>query len=903
MRTSSSGNGKSPSKGLKEEEKVAEKEGDASEVKLRNFSIESQFQSVSPTGSTQYVNCACLYQGDLSAQVIVESQSAENDTKDERPQPSPETAQEEQAVESKDDKGKKEDGDDMDEEDRMLYGDDVDSEEEMMLYGAGGGDDTSKAKEISGEATKLIDVSTETKDKEEEGVPSEKGVLPLEEQVTKKQEKLLVLATKSGALEVRSVALEYAVILRCDYFFSAPDIVQDTCNLESKLRAPKRLRISNLFLGDVQVSADIPGLATPVLVAINQAGLPVVYTAFAAAGMAPGARSNLRFRRFFDANRSASLFAKSVVRTKAMRSANAATDTDKKEKNAVVVRFSVSRFSNIAGRSGLFVAGPTPFFVFAERGFPRVHALYHKDTTPTPSSILTLDELNTIECRGGFVTVADNGVVRIGELASPEMMNYDTPSPMRKIALRCSPHKVAYHAGSATYGVMASMPTPTTRKERLDRILQSLEKHDKRHYQSLALQAETDQGDGTTSRVPQIFEELHELRVYRADCWEMIKSFKLEKGEVGLAIENMNVNVFKQRMAGPGVDIPSSHRGEDGNESLFAASIKMRPKNMLVVGTGFLNGEDATSRGRLLLFEVSRVDAQMGGGVHTAFQLQLIAEKEMTSPVTVIASMEGYVICGVGPQISVYKLVGDEIVHLAFAFGQLFCTTLATMKQYVLAGDMRKSVSFLYFRDRNSSVNPLGKDFEHVTTYAANFLLRNDEMSIVMTDERGNIQMMSYEAAIVPESRGGKRLLVRGGMNYGSQINKLVRVRDMSKMDDRRKAGRHALVFATLDGGIGMVVAAEKKTFDTMRAVQDTVIGAEWMARYSGIAGAEENRFQPESTATEVLGDRLLDSREAYEVLGMNAIEMRKVAKRAGVELDGIASAMTELDGVLETLS
>lgn len=132
-------------------------------------------------------------------------------------------------------------------------------------------------------------------------------------------------------------------------------------------------------------------------------------------------------------------------------------------------------------------------------------------------------------------------------------MNFNSPAPMRRIA---------YHARSATYGVLASMPKPTTSGERMELILQSLEKHDKRNNQSLQQQAEQEAGE-VQKRVPHLFEEPHEFRVYRSDSREMIKSLKLKQGEVGLAIENMAMNVFKQRMAAPGVNIPSSHQGED----------------------------------------------------------------------------------------------------------------------------------------------------------------------------------------------------------------------------------------------------------------------------------------------------------------------------------------------------
>ena len=889
------------------------------QISFRNFKLQQKFESPAPSGSSDHVKSVCLFKGSLASDLIRElsnkdKNSQEQDAKENDKPEQSETKVEEvvKETEVKNESQEAKELDDDDEEERMLYGDDddggVDDEEELMLYGDGGGnagrakssgttlplgdDSTKKEEELSSSVKARTDKPTASAP-----VELEKGVLPLVESVLEQQELLLVLVTKSGMLEVKAPGLDFQVVLRCDHFFVGPNIVTDSDEklLNKKLRAPKKYRISKIFFGNVQSSAELSGLTTPILVAITEMGLPLIYTGYLASHKDMTRRSCLQFRKIYTADRTAAIFAKSVARTEARR------------KHTKSSCFSVSRFSNIAGRSGLFVSGPVPFFIFAERGYPRIHALYHKDESDPPTAILTLDELNVVNCRHGFVTVADNNIVRIGALAKASEMNFDTPSPMRKINLRCTPHKVAYHAGSATYGVLASMPTPTTRQERMDRILQSLEKHDKRHYQSLVTQREAED-DGAKTRIPPLLEELHELRIYRADTWEMIKSYKLKKGEVGLSIKNITVNVFKQRMAGSGVDIPSSNKGDDGNESMFAASLKMRPKNMLVVGTGFLNGEDATSKGRLLLFEVSRQDAHMGGEIHTAFQLQLISEKELASPVTAVAAMEGYVICGVGPLISVYKLVGDEIVHLSFQFGQLFCSSIATMKQYLIVGDIRKSVTFMYFRDRNSSVNFLAKDFEHVTTYATEFLMRNGEMSIILSDARGNIHSLQYVHANIPESRGGKRLLINGGVKFGSQINQFVRIRDTrgtkgftNRVDGG--AGKQGLVFATLDGGIGMMIAVDENQFEVMNKISNGLAKCEELTRYSGIDSSVINEFEPESKATEILGRRILDSREACELFGMNALQIKKVVGDVGLDVQGIAGVMSDIDGILETMS
>lgn len=906
---------------------------------LRKFAVSLNFESPAPSGSFEYVNCACLYHGKLAAEVVrdvsssdeskVESTTQYDVAKSEGAMKLEQKELEKPAIKEEVSSSVKKKID-ID-EDGMLYGDgdDIDNEEELMLYGDGK-EPSPKAEEtvaegidfqaIPGQKKEGISVEPKSVTKDSsttrrEHRPVEEGVLLLNDGESSDEGVLLVTSTKSGALEMRARALDFAVVLRCDHFFAAPSVVNDSVGISAKLltklRAPKPYRIRKLFFGEVPVSPELPSLSSPLLVAIAESGLPLVYTGYLSQTRVNKSstkmRSRLHLRRFTPTNRSGSIFARSISETQSLRS-SPSTSGD--------VKCTITPFYNIGGRSGLFISGSVPFFIFAERGFPRIHGLYNKDNqlaansqAPQSNSILSFAELSVVNCRRGFVSVASNGIIRIGELAPPGLFNFDSPSPMRKIALRCTPHKVAYHAGSATYGVLASMPTLTTREERLARILQSLEKHDKRHYQHTVAQAEAETGDSRKNRVPPLYEELHELRVYRADSWELIKSYKLQKGEVGLAIANMNVNVYKQRLAGPGVDIPSSHRGEDGNESLFAASLKLRPKNMLVVGTGYVNGEDATSRGRLLLFEVSRQELCMADEVHTAFQLQLVAEKQLPSPVTAVASMEGYVICGVGPQVSVYKLVGDEIVHLSFAFGQLFCTSISTLKQYVVTGDIRKSISFMYFRDRNSSVNFLGKDYEHVTTYATEFLVRNDELSIVLSDFKGNIHALNYVHASVPESRGGKRLLTNGGIAYGSQINKFVRVRvqdDKASVNPFRdtgggNAGCHALAFATLDGGIGMVVAVSKEQFEMMQALVDAVDDTKDIARYCGIEPDLVKQFSPESSSTELLSQRLVDSRSAFHFFSLNSLAARKISRELGTDVGKIAGMMTEVDSVLQT--
>ncbi|CAN8062015.1 unnamed protein product [Agarophyton chilense] len=901
-------------------------------MKYKNFSISIDFtseehQSTSAAGS---ILAASLYTGSIASEIAkdgvlehISESEAHGGTSFSTQERESDALEVESAKASKDHDvpGKNEAEIEIDDEDRLLYGGN-DDEEDKLLYGTveeeksiqvdKDAKNTKTATRVEG-GTPAIGAERIASDGENMRVP-EKGTVPMPDQTSSDSchNFLLILVKSDGSLAILSRELQYAVVLECPFFFAAPTFVADVGDVSKSTGyekfpvASEELKIDGCTMSDLPCSALLRSLSIPVLIATSRNGMPLMYRVLMAArsNLRPSSRSRLALERIVHRDRTTYLLSRSLKHARRVGLSERGLPAEPPQ---------ITSFRNIAGRAGLFVGGKVPFFVFAERGYPRVHPLTQtprevgsisRDDLELGQSVSAFVEFHNVMCPRGFLCVYNDGECRIGELPPLNVVNYDAPTPMRKISLRCTPHKVSYHSGSATYGILASMPTLTTREERLARILQSLEKHDKRHYSYIAAQAEAETGNEQANRVPPLFEELHELRVYRPDTWDLIKSHKLAKGEVGLAIANMTVDVYKQRLAKDG-EIHSSKKDDDGNESPFAASLKMRPKNVLAVGTGNLNGEDAGSRGRLLLFEISRQEGYTKSGSFTSFQLQLIAEKDLPAPVTAVAAMEGYVIAGVGPQISVYKLVGDELVHLSFAFGQLYCTSIASLKQYVVAADMCKSVSFMYFRNRNNSVNFLGKDYEHVRSYATEFLIENEHMSIIVSDGSGNFQLMNYANASNPQSRGGKRLLVNGGIYFGSRVNKFVRFREPDPKNSVEggfsafRAGKHSLLFSTLDGGIGGLIAVTEAEYRSLNKIWSYMVNEADVQRIVGIHPVEQCEFRAERASTVLLDQRLLDSRAVFDFFSMSLTEMSLIAKKVDVKLDTLQEILLEMDSLL----
>mmetsp|Transcript_27297 Transcript_27297/g.106676 ORF Transcript_27297/g.106676 Transcript_27297/m.106676 type:complete len:1491 (+) Transcript_27297:112-4584(+) len=702
---------------------------------------------------------------------------------------------------------------------------------------------------------------------------------------------LLLVANREGELEIFETET-FELIVRCRRFYLGPTTLADEGEAAGAVTPDADLRqdggaprVVNLTMAPVGPNGH--GFRkVPVLAAVFQHGQVMVYLGFSVPeectkGELSG-RSRMRFRK---------IVCDDVV-----------------EQRGESIR--LVSFRNVGERAGIFVTGKRPFFIFADRGYPRLHPLRIRPD----SEVTDFAEIHNVICPHGFVTVELDGTVRIGALPGLDDVVLDSLWPLRRINLRCTVSHFAYHAQTSTYGILASHYVPQARDSVRKSIKEfssqvQLEK-EKGEAQGLTVSGvEEDSADASalgtkdprkfTGSLPTLMQEKHELRLYRPDTWELLKTHSLKDFEVGLAVTSTVIDVYK--VSKPAKESPRAQQQKgEAAPSLFATSVKLRPKHMLVVGTGYLKGEDSSSRGRLLMFEVSKQERFVGDQKVSTFQMQLIAERELKGQVSAVQALQGYVVVGVGPKVEVYKLVEDEIVCCSFFFAQLFCTSITSLKQYVIVGDMFKSISFLYWRDRNKSLNFLGKDYQPLQTYATEFLLHNDDLSLVASDGLGNIQLFNYENATVAESRGGTRLLANGGFHLGSRINKFQRVRAYGNMaEDSKGASQQLTMYSTLNSGLGALVPVSEKTFQLLSALQAKLAQSPDLPHLGGLNPREFRKFRPERTSHQLLNQRLLDGHLLLEFHSLDAVRKKEMARQIGSNLKEIMSTFQSLDTAL----
>lgn len=66
------------------------------------------------------------------------------------------------------------------------------------------------------------------------------------------------------------------------------------------------------------------------------------------------------------------------------------------------------------------------------------------------------------------------------------------------------------------------------------------------------------------------------------------------------------------------------------------------------------------------------------------------------------------------------------------------------VKNFILLGDIHKSIYFLSWKEQGSQLNLLAKDFGSLDCFATEFLIDGSTLSLIVSDEQKNVQVSSF---------------------------------------------------------------------------------------------------------------------------------------------------------------
>ncbi|XP_051173959.1 cleavage and polyadenylation specificity factor subunit 1 [Leptopilina boulardi] len=519
-------------------------------------------------------------------------------------------------------------------------------------------------------------------------------------------------------------------------------------------------------------------------------------------------------------------------------------DTMQDDRRISVMRY----FSNIAGYNGVFISGDYPHWIFLTgRGELRAHPM----TIDGP--IKSFAPFNNVNCPQGFLYFNRKEELRICVL--PTHLSYDAPWPVRKVPLRCTPHFVTYHLESKTYCVITSTGEPL-----------------KSYYRFNGEDKEFTEEE-RSDRFPFPIQEQFCIVLFSPVSWETIPNTKIELDQWE------HVTCLK-------------------NVSLAYEGTRSGLKGYIVLGTNYNYGEDITSRGRILIFDIIEVVPEPGQPL-TKNRFKQIYAKEQKGPITAITQVSGFLVSAVGQKIYIWQLKDNDLVGVAFIDTQIYIHQMLSIKSLILIADVYKSISLLRFQEEYRTLSLVSRDFRPAEVFTIEYLIDNNNLGFLVADGESNFALFMYQ----PESReslGGQKLIRKADFHLGQKVNSFFRIKckTVDPANNRKQiAGadkRHITMYATLDGGLGYILPVPEKTYRRLLMLQNVLL-----QHICHIAGLNPKSYRTYKSFVRLQGNPargVIDGDLIWKYLNLPFNEKSEVAKKIGTRIPEIIEDIEEIN-------
>ncbi|KNC96412.1 uncharacterized protein SPPG_09532 [Spizellomyces punctatus DAOM BR117] len=269
-------------------------------------------------------------------------------------------------------------------------------------------------------------------------------------------------------------------------------------------------------------------------------------------------------------------------------------------------------------------------------------------------------------------------------------------------------------------------------------------------------------------------------------------------------------------------------------QSIVSTEFTGDQKTYYCVGTAYvLPQEDEPSKGRILVFDVTEER-----------RLRLVHEQETRGCVYCMASLGGKLLAGINSKAQLFKWeVADDgitmsLVERATHHGHILVLTIAVRGDFVLIGDLMKSVSVLSYNAGDDSLELIARDPDANWMTAVEAL--DDDVYIGAEDHSNLFALRRRSEAQVEEDR--RRLESFGWFHLGEQVNRLRHGSLVMSLPDNEAVATPVLLYCTVNGGIGVVATLDDSTFRLLLDVQDNL--RRIVKGVGGLAYTEWRRFE-----------------------------------------------------------
>lgn len=150
-------------------------------------------------------------------------------------------------------------------------------------------------------------------------------------------------------------------------------------------------------------------------------------------------------------------------------------------------------------------------------------------------------------------------------------------------------------------------------------------------------------------------------------------------------------------------------------------------------------------------------------------------DREEKGPVTAVDSILGYLVAAVGQKVYIWQYQNNSLKGIAFVDIQIYCHRMVTIKNYILIGDVHKSIALLRYQEDMRVLSYVSRDSRQLDIFATDFFIDQTHIQFVATDSDRNMYIYAH-APTQKETQGGQWLLRKSDFHIGYPVTSTIRM-------------------------------------------------------------------------------------------------------------------------------
>lgn len=176
----------------------------------------------------------------------------------------------------------------------------------------------------------------------------------------------------------------------------------------------------------------------------------------------------------------------------------------------------------------------------------------------------------------------------------------------------------------------------------------------------------------------------------------------------------------------------------------------------LLVCTTFIEGEDRPARGRLHVLEIISVVPSPESPFRDC-KLKVLGIEKTKGSIVQCSEVRGKIALCLGTKIMIYKIDRSTgIIPIGFYDLHIFTSSISVMKNYILASDIYRGLSFFFFQSKPIRLHLISSSEPLKNVTSTEFLTAGNELSMVCCDSKGTIHAYTYSPNNIISMDGAK---------------------------------------------------------------------------------------------------------------------------------------------------